>query len=331
MKQKKIWSALILSLLILFCACGQGTKRTDESLEVSKQDRTEAIQQNIPSDIPVHITNETLDVEGLDREFNIFFLADSHISLCDERDASLKLKAAQRSGMFKTDGIEAWDRFDALIKEASGDTNDIAIFGGDIIDSAMYASIDHIKEQMNSLPFPYLYNMGNHDFEYGDEYFSPVAYEEYLPRLESIHGNKPYQIKEYDDLIIFVADDDNSQIDAPILEAYKEVAKKDKPVVLVVHVPIEPVTGDDSLTEKCKEVWGPSPDGKSRVTMGVNGCYPNDITSEFLNLVLSDESPVVMVLAGHIHFYSKDMLNDRIVQIVTGAAFEGDALRITLK
>ena len=281
------------------------------------------------SNIPVNITQETVDIDGLEKEFNILFLADSHISLCDDRDPDLIDKASQRSPMFKADDIEAWDRFDALINSISNE--DILILGGDIIDSAMYASIDHVDNKLKKLKIPYIYSMGNHDFEYGSEYFSPAAYEEYLPRLDDMRDDTPYQIREYDDFIIFAADDDNSQISSLILEAYKEVASKKKPIILIVHVPIEPVTGDDSLTEKCKEVWGASADNKSRVTMGVNGCYPNDTTREFLDLVLSDDSPVALVLAGHIHFYHKDMLNDDIVQIVTGAAFEGDALRVTLK
>ncbi|MBO4845906.1 MAG: metallophosphoesterase [Lachnospiraceae bacterium] len=328
---KKIY-ALLLAVMMFACACGNNTDTvtSDENVSADNEQVTDN-NENTLTAIPVRISQETVDVEGFDREFNIFFLADSHISLCDDRDKELMEKAMSRSPMFAAEGIEAWDRFDAMITDAKNGGNDIVILGGDIIDSAMYASIDHVSEQLKTLSIPYMYSMGNHDFEYGTEYFSPAAYEEYLPRLNDIHGSESYQVKEYDDLIIFAADDDNSQIDAPILEAYKKEAAKGKPIVLIVHVPIEPVTGDDSLTEKCKEVWGPSADDKSRVTMGVNGCYPNDTTREFLDLVLADDSPVVLVLAGHIHFYHKDMLNDKTVQIVTGAAFEGDALRVTLK
>ena len=329
---KKIY-ALLLAVIMLACGC---TKKTDtltsvDNVSSSDKQETKIKDVNTQTEIPVRILQETVDVEGIEREFNIFFLADSHISLCDDRDKELLEKASSRSSMFKVDDIEAWDRFDALILNASKGENDIVILGGDIIDSAMYASIDHVSDRLKTLSIPYIYSMGNHDFEYAAEYFSPVAYQEYLPRLDDIHGSEQYQVKEYDDFIIFAADDDNSQIDAPILEAYKKEAAKGKPVVLIVHVPIEPVTGDDSLTEKCKEVWGASADNKSRVTMGVNGCYPNDTTREFLDLVLADDSPVVLVLAGHIHFYHKDMLNNKTVQIVTGAAFEGDALRVTLK
>ena len=312
---KRIYT-LVFAVIIFICACG---RETDNKIE------------NETTAIPVQISEETLEVEGFEREFSIFFLADSHISLCDERDKELMEKAWSRSRLYKVDDIEAWDRFDALIENADNDKNDIIILGGDIIDSAMYASIDHVNGQVASLSIPYMYTIGNHDFEYGTEYFSNKAYEEYLPRLDDLHGKDSYQVNEYDDLIIFSADDYNNQVSASALEAYKREAAKGKPIVLIVHVPIEPVTGDDSLTEKCKEVWGSSEDGKSKVTMGVNGCYPNDTTNEFLDLVLADESPVVLVLAGHIHFYHKDMLNDNIVQIVTGAAFEGNALRVTLK
>jgi len=338
MNKGKIAAIFLSVLMISLSGCVDSTvkqesqelQNTGQTADTNKED-IEDINETNESDIPINVTEETIDVEALDREFNIFFIADSHISMCDDRDSELMDKASQRSESFKADGIEAWDRFDALIAEVNKGDDDIVLFGGDIIDSAMYASIEHIQKQFETLKQPYLYLMGNHDFEYGTEYFSPTAYEEYLPRLEAMRGDAPYQVKEYDDLIIFTADDDNSQIDGPILEAYKTEAAKGKPIVLVVHVPIEPITGDNTLTEECKQMWGPSQDDKSRVTMGVNGCYPNATTGEFLDLVLAEDSPVVLVLAGHIHFYHKDMLNDKIVQIVTGAAFEGDALRIKLK
>ena len=38
---------------------------------------------------------------------------------------------------------------------------------------------------------------------------------------------------------------------------------------------------------------------------------------EFYDLVLREDSPVVAVLAEHIHMYHKDMLNENIVQIVS--------------
>ena len=277
------------------------------------------------------VRQEEVDIRGFDGEFKIYFLADSLMSLCDDRDPDVLEKAASRKEMFMHDGMDATETFDSIMKDASSRKEDILILGGDIIDSAMYESIDYLTKELKKPGVPYIYYMGNHDFEYGTEYFSEKAYSEYLPRLDELHGDASYQVKEYDDLILFAADDENSQISAEALSAYREIAEKGKPVILLLHVPIEPLTDDTSLLDKCIEVWGPSDAGKSRVTMGVNGCYPNETTAQFLDLVLAEDSPVELVLAGHVHFYHRDMLNDHTLQLITGAAFEGESMYITVR
>lgn len=333
MKNKGFLALALAISLLTVTACGQngGNQEANAQSATPENENTVTVEETDTGSIPLNVRQEVIDVEGINGEHKIFFLADSHISMCDDRDAELMDKATQRAASFAADGIQAQDRFDAIIGKAGETDREMVILGGDIIDSAMYASIEHVKEQLDSLSSPYLLTMGNHDFEYGTEYFSPTAYEQYLPRLNEMRDDTPYQVREYDDIIYFTADDNNSQIDQAILDAYKVEAAKGKPIVLNVHVPIEPVTGDMSLVDECKAVWGPSADDKSRVTMGINGCYPNAVTSEFISLVTAEDSPVVLVLAGHIHFYHKDKLNDKIVQIVTGAAFEGEAVEITLK
>ena len=292
----------------------------------------DSVKKDIPKDNTapgLHIKKITADIEGMNGSFDIFFLADSHISKCDDRDRDLMMKAAHRSLMFKKDGINSWDRFDMLIGESKN--SDIVVMGGDIVDSAMYASIEHVRDRIATLEVPYIYYMGNHDFEYGAEYFTPLSYSKYLPRLEDMHGKSSYQVREYDDFIIFAADDNNSQVNREILDAFKTEITKGKPLILALHVPIEPVTGDKALIKKCDKVYGENAAKKHQLIMGPNGCVPNHITQEFIDLVLSDESPVIMVLAGHLHFYHKDMLNEKIVQIVTGPAYSGEALKITVK
>ena len=232
------------------------------------------------------------------------------------------------------DGIENEYYFKNLILDAADREADMVILGGDIVDSAMYKSIEYVEEQLNVLrskEIPFLYYSGNHDFEYGSEYFSQTAYDEYLPRLDDIHGVKSYRVAEYEDLIIFTADDANNQITEEALEAFKKVIKTGKPVVLGIHVPLEPETNDTSFLEICKTTWGADDAGHSRVTIGPNGCHMNETTKEFRELVLAKDSPVVLVLGGHVHFFHEDELNERTIQIVTGAAFEGNAVDITLK
>ncbi len=274
----------------------------------------------------LHISEEKVSVEGLKKEYRLFFVSDSHISLADERDTDeVQEKAKQRHESILYEGYASEQYFDALVKEAGKRKSDLLILGGDIVDSAMYASLDHVKNTLDHQNVPYLFYSGNHDFEYGDEYYSEKAYSEYLPRLEELNHTQSYQVTEYDDLIIFTADDDMNMITADALEALKTVCSKGKPVVLCVHVPFEPQTEDDSLLTIARQFWGDSAEGHAKVLL-----YPNPTTEEFMNLVFDEHSPVVLVLAGHIHFYHKDMLNDKTLQIVSGAAYEGNALEITL-
>lgn len=280
----------------------------------------------------LNISEEEITISGIENEYSLFFVADSHISLCDERDSALLEKAGQRqAGFVDANGTESSIVFTRLIEASNMLEPDLFIMGGDIIDSAMYASIDYLADALEELDSPYLYGMGNHDFEYGDEYFSDTAYETYLPRLADFREDSSYQIQEYEDLIIFVADDQNNQISENTLNGLKEAIEKEKPIIVISHVPIEPTTDDTSLIDTSIQVWGAKKNGNSKVIIGENGCVPNEYTQEFVELITDEDSPVQLVLAGHIHFYHKDNLTENTVQIVTGPAYAGEGLLITLK
>lgn len=344
----------IMVFILMFSACGRDVVESDspeestntetvtpepekEQNEITalEKEQEDIIQNEIKAaptpDPSLVVRKEEVIVPGLEKEHHILFFADSHISMCDERDSDVLKKAEAREASFSAGGIPPQERFDSLMRYAKAADFEMVILGGDILDSAMYASVEHVENQLKGLNTPYLMLMGNHDFEYGKEYFSEEAFKTYLPRLANIREDLPYQIRETEDLIYFSLDDGNNRIDPLALEAFKKELGKGKPIVVATHVPIEPVTGDMLLVEECIKIWGASDAGKSRVTLGVNGCYPDNVTKEFINLVTAKDSPVVLVLAGHIHFYHRDMLNEDTLQLVTGAACEGEALEITLK
>ena len=56
-----------------------------------------------------------------------------------------------------------------------------------------------------------------------------------------------------------------------------------------------------------------------------------DVNEIYFNQVHDENSPVVLALVGHIHFFHKDMLNRKVVQIVSGGAYKGNAVQIKLK
>lgn len=281
----------------------------------------------------VKVSEEELDL-GLSKPVDIMFVADTHISLCDERDEAVKDKADLRYGAFVSpDGLHADEIYAEEMNLVKEKAPDLLILGGDIVDSAMYASIDFVTEKIRDTGVDYIYGMGNHDFEYGDEYYSDKAYSDYLPRLETVSATKDgYQLKEYDELVVLVVDDDNNQVTEGALNALKDLSRQDKPVILCTHVPIEPDPEySNDLIESSIRMWGAYDDGRSRVLLGDHACIPNDVTREFIELVKSPDGPVKLVMSGHIHFYNKSNLTDNLVQITTGAGFEGDIISLHIK
>ena len=109
MNSKRFLSLLLSVFLVICCACGQGTaygKDKEADVADSTSEASDAEQASQDNKIPIRVSSETVEVEGIDREFNIFFISDSHISLCDDMDEELIDRAAQQSASFKADGIQ---------------------------------------------------------------------------------------------------------------------------------------------------------------------------------------------------------------------------------
>ncbi|MDE7310490.1 MAG: metallophosphoesterase [Eubacterium sp.] len=278
----------------------------------------------------IRIQEETVTIAGVRRDYDIMLIADTHISLCDERDPDLLEKAQARREAFEQEsGKVAVRTFHNLVTEAVESDADLTVFAGDITDSAMYASIDFVQEEIGRLDMPYLYVTGNHDFEYGEEYFSKKAYREYFPRLLPLtNTTEQYTVQEYDDLIVAGINDKNNQFDKKAVQALLPYLKGTKPVILVMHVPLQPQYERSELEQQADTVWGLSKDGRCRVLLGETACKPNKTTRKLLDAVFAENSPVAAVFAGHIHFYNRSMLNAESTQFVTGAGYYGDAVRI---
>lgn len=313
-------TVIIFTSLFFLTGCETETEKKSMELKVMMENEQ------------ISIYNEEITVPGLKKEVNLDFMADAHISLCDERDIAVYDKASQRYEAFLSPQGEKGDvTFKKMMDYVRVDSPDFLILGGDIIDSAMSASIEFVQEELESVKVPWIYSMGNHDFEYGTEYFSEKAYEEYLPRLKKISNTESgYQIIEQENFVIFAADDKNNQVAKSTVEGMRSLINKGKPILLVMHVPIEPLV-ENTLWEESVRIWGVADNGNARVLIGEHSCVPDETTQEFLDIVLDENSPIFLVLAGHVHFYHKDNLTDNIPQIVTGAAYQKQMVHITLK
>ncbi len=312
MKKRNLLCVWFLLGAVLLGACQK--KNADRAAENEKEEA--------PCDM--HVSEENIEISGLTGEYTFLFLTDTHMVVPDEEDSDKVEKYSElRFDEFQNDeDIASAEQFEHWMDYANEQKVDALLLGGDIIDYPSAANIEHLEENLKKLQTPYLYALGNHDWTFPWEYMTQYGEETYLPMLEPyMQSDSSFHELEFEDLIIVAVDDSANQVDPEALEEYRNILKKGKPVILMLHVPLL----TQSVLTKAKETWS------SGVVLGggnYGGIYPDEVSSEFIELTTAADSPVAAVLAGHVHFYDKDQINDHIVQIVGDGGYKGEALLI---
>lgn len=274
----------------------------------------------------MQVTEENIQIPGVTGEYDILFLADTHVVIKDADDAEqVRQYREKRHRQFRNEEhVSASEQFEDWIDYANEQEVDAVFFGGDIIDYPSAGNLEFLGTQLETLKMPYLYTLGNHDWTFPWEYMTERGEDVYLPLLEPyMSGDTVLHTWETEDLLVIAVDNSSGQVNDEALQEYEEMLNIDKPVILLVHVPFL----TQSVLSKAKEVW------TSSVVLGggnYGGIYPDESSEKFMELITAGDSPVELVLAGHVHFYDRDyIVGDReVLQIVGDAGFHGSALRL---
>ena len=98
-----------------------------------------------------------------------------------------------------------------------------------------------------------------------------------------------------------------------------DVYTRGKPVIMVTHVPYESMV-DDSLAQLSMQVrnqiyyWSDASEHYK----------PNNITSQYLSMIYSEDTVVKQVLAGHLHASWDGMISEQVPQHIFAPAFTGN-------
>lgn len=271
-----------------------------------------------------HLVREELLLDDFQGEYNILFLTDCHVVIQDESDSPQVAElGAQRAQEFQSDeGVSSARQFRAWIDYANEQKVDAVFLGGDIIDYPSEGCLEFLQEQLQRLEMPYLYTLGNHDWTYPWEYMTKECEEEYLPTLAPyMDGDVAIHTWETEDLLAIAVDDSPGQVSPKAMEQYEALLDTDKPVVVLAHVPFL----TQSVLARAREEWD------SGVVIGggnYGGIYENEDSERFVKLTAVQDSPVALVLAGHVHFYDKDYIDGgkEILQIVGDDGYHGNAI-----
>ena len=224
------------------------------------------------------------------------------------------------------EGISAAEQFPEWMQYANEMGVDAVLLGGDIIDTPSRANLQWLEEKLSQLKMPYLYVPGNHDWNYPWEYMTEVGRETYLPLLEPfMQGNTAVQSLDFGEFAVLGIDDSSGQVDREVLSEYEQLLAQGRPVIVAAHVPFS----TQSVLGRAKEAWD------SPVVSGAGaygGIYPDEYSEEFIKKITVADSPVELILAGHVHFYDRDFVwgEKEVLQLVGGAGYQGTAIWINI-
>ncbi len=273
-----------------------------------------------------HIREETLCLEGLEKEYTLLFLTDTHVIVRQE-DAppqEAENEASRYPEFQNEEGVPSEEQFQEWIRYANEMQVDAVLLGGDIIDTPSEANLKWLEEQLSGLNMPYLYVNGNHDWTYPWEYMTEAGRETYLPRLAPfMQDNTAIHSLDFEEFTVVGIDDSTNQVDGDALTVYESILGQGRPVIVLAHVPFM----TQSVLGRAREAWS------SPVVIGAGnygGIYPDGNSERFVALTTAADSPVELVLAGHVHFYDRDVIDGekQVLQLVGGAGFQGEAILI---
>lgn len=277
-----------------------------------------------PEEWGLSLIEEELIIPGMEEEYDLLFVTDTHAMSEDAADSDQvrEYHRIRREQFFAKEEAGAEECLENWISFANARKVDAVLLGGDIIDCPSQGNLGYLDRQLRRLEMPYLYTPGNHDWTYPWEYMTERGTEEYLPLLQPyMEGNTALHTWENENLLVIAVDDSPGRINSGVLDEYRKLLETQKTVILLVHVPFL----TQSVLEKAKETWS------TAVVLGggnYGGIYPDKVSEEFIELTTAADSPVELVLAGHVHYYDKDFIvgDKKVLQLVGDAGFHGSGI-----
>lgn len=258
----------------------------------------------------------TVRVPGLEKEYSILHLTDMHVCLVDEDTTDARKNYnSPRVGLFSKGGVTSAERYPYFFDYAEEIGAVAMVLTGDITDQPSDANIALLKNEISASNVPVNYVVGNHDWCYYDDYWTENAKNTHLyPKFSDISGGSTeYGIEDHGEFAILTVNNSMNSFTPAHLTALDEAFALNKPIVLAMHIPISA----PELKEASKKVWG----GRD-ITIGVGGVGDNDTSFTFIDRVTSPDSPVIAILAGHVHFSHIENIGN-IPQFVTNGGFDG--------
>ena len=272
-------------------------------------------------------------IPGMEESCTILWISDMHIcSYPEDPDVTEEnMPAAQeRYELLRDDvgstSLENWDYLSASVDSSGAD---YVVFGADMVDYASQANLDALREGLEKVRIPWMYIRADHDY---GRWFTDMGIKEMRKLHRKIAPQNKIWVQRFEAFTIVGLDNTTTAVTEETLQQFTEICEEGKPVILCTHVPIDQrknvsVSGQSgalgenvTLAEASRAGWG------DRVLCWGEGdeydASEGTVMGRLMDLIYAQDSPVIAVLAGHLHLSWEGNLTDTCVEHVFSAAYE---------
>lgn len=294
-----VWMLAAGLFFLLIAGCGKDRRLTVGGNEVKFE--------------KVHVT-----VPGMKGVKTFAFLSDLHIAENPENMTPEEEIAAEARLKYSSNGkVYAKDMWPDWVRFLNAGRYDYVLFGADLLDFASKETVETFGKGLRDLNKPYMYIRADHDI--APLLQGELTEEAAVGLQKTLCDYSDAFTEDFGDFVVFGWNKSTSQITEEGLAKFKETVALGKPVILLTHVPIEPLA-DESLNDLSKALFS-----DRELVWGLDTDYyePDDCTKEFLSIIYSEDSPVKEILCGHLHYSWDGFVAPGVHEHVFSPAFSG--------
>jgi len=313
----------------------------EETVPIDKTEEEPIVEETITEpeepkkDYPLpeyhfQITEENtviVEIPGMKEEYTYAWVSDVHlITDIEEGDVDAEylptIQQRYETLSITDDGVHGKELWPEIVKYLNYQYGegilDAVIFGGDLLDYYSPKNMDYFKTYYEQLDIPTLYIRADHDY---GAFYGASESEAYQVHAELDGDEWEEKYIEEEDFIILGINGSTKDIPEERLPYLEGMFAKNKPIIIVTHVPYEAEVDTPGIPESLEEL---SMRVRNKIYYWGGGNYkPNDKTKKYFDMVYAEDTPVVQVLAGHMHEAWDGMITEQVPQHIFTPAFKG--------
>lgn len=284
----------------------------------------EAEVENRKDAMGLHENEIVMDL-GLEKEYTIVTLNDLHVIALDDTVTEPNIQTVkERYDTFVSNtGVKSVDMWNGISTIIDSYQPDGLCFLGDLIDYNSETTANLFADGLERINVPYMYLRADHDLGiwYAED---RLTQEDAFNISIAVAPWEEFFLMEYEEFYILGWNNSTSQLSENGLQLAKDYFDRaqgsQKPIVLMTHVPI------NSMIDNKLEIQAREFDPQNRAKLWGSQCLyqPEEMTQEFLDMLIADNSPVRAIVSGHLHFPFVIDINENITEYVMAPAYRGE-------